>query len=101
MPRAIQHVPILYPSRAAVNRNCGYGGTAVAVANAAAMPNHLELVRRAAEGLRTREKAVDAAREKLHERIREAARAGESRSAIARAAGVSRQWITRLLEVKR
>jgi hypothetical protein len=62
------------------------------------MPNHLDLVRRAAEALRTRERAVDEARAKLHDRIFAAARAGESRSAIARAAGVSRQWISQLLE---
>jgi DNA invertase Pin-like site-specific DNA recombinase len=62
------------------------------------MPDHLERVRKAAETLRTREKAVDQARETLRQRIIEAARAGESRSAIARAAGVSRQWVARLLE---
>jgi hypothetical protein len=62
------------------------------------MPSHLDLVCRAAEALRTRERAVDDARAKLQQRIFEAARAGESRSAIARAAGVSRQWIARLLE---
>jgi DNA invertase Pin-like site-specific DNA recombinase len=57
-----------------------------------------EEVRRAAETLRTRERAVDEAREKLKQRIIDAAQAGESRSAIARAAGVSRQWVSRLLE---
>jgi DNA invertase Pin-like site-specific DNA recombinase len=62
------------------------------------MPDHLELVTRAAEALRTRERAVDEAREKLRRRIIDAAQAGESRSAIARAAGVSRQWVSRLLE---
>jgi DNA invertase Pin-like site-specific DNA recombinase len=62
------------------------------------MPDHLELIRRAAETLRTRERAVDEAREKLRQRIIAAAQAGESRSAIARAAGVSRQWVSRLLE---
>jgi DNA invertase Pin-like site-specific DNA recombinase len=82
----------------AVTCNHGYVGTAVAVANPPPMANHLELVRRAAEALRTREKAVDEAREKLRQRIIDAAGAGESRSAIARAAGVSRQWISRLLE---
>jgi len=60
--------------------------------------HHLELVRRASETLRAREKATDEARAKLRERILEAASAGESRSAIARAAGVSRQWVSRLLE---
>jgi DNA invertase Pin-like site-specific DNA recombinase len=59
--------------------------------------NHLELVRKAAEALRTRERAVDAAREQLHRRIVEAGAAGESKSAIARAAGVSRQWVGKLL----
>lgn len=62
------------------------------------MANHLELVRRASEALRTRERATDEARAKLHERVLEAAEAGESKSAIARAAGVSRQWVARLLE---
>jgi DNA invertase Pin-like site-specific DNA recombinase len=62
------------------------------------MPDHLELVRRAAETLRTRERAVDEARAKLRQRIIEAVHAGESRSAIARVAGVSRQWVSRLLE---
>jgi len=61
------------------------------------MPNHLDLVRRAAEALRTRERTVDEAREKLQRRIMDAAKAGESKSAIARAAGVSRQWIGKLL----
>jgi hypothetical protein len=46
---------------------------------------------------RTREKGVDAAREQLHCRIVEAEKAGESKSAIARAAGVSRQWVSRVL----
>jgi hypothetical protein len=62
------------------------------------VPDHLELVRRAAAALRTRERAVDEARAKLHERILAAAKAGESRSAIARAANVSRQWISQLIE---
>jgi DNA invertase Pin-like site-specific DNA recombinase len=61
------------------------------------MPNHLELVRRAAEALRTRERAVDEARENLHRRIIDAAEAGESKSAIARAASVSRQWVGKVL----
>jgi DNA invertase Pin-like site-specific DNA recombinase len=61
------------------------------------MPNHLELVRRAAEALRTRERAVDEARENLHRRIVAASQAGESKSAIARAAGVSRQWVGKVL----
>jgi len=65
------------------------------------MPNHLELVRRASEALKTREAAVDEARARLRQRIVEAARSGHSRSAIARAAGVSRQWVSRLLEEER
>jgi Homeodomain-like domain len=60
--------------------------------------NHLEAVRKAAEALRMRETAAFEAREKLHAKIVEAGDAGESKSAIARAAGVSRQWIARLLE---
>jgi hypothetical protein len=36
--------------------------------------------------------------EEAHQRIIEAVHAGESRSAIARVAGVSRQWVSRLLE---
>ena len=62
------------------------------------MPDHLAAVRKAAEALRAREKAVDEARAHLRQRIYEAADAGASRSAIARAAGVSRQWIANLLE---
>jgi hypothetical protein len=62
-----------------------------------AVPNHLELVRKAAEALRTRERGVDAAREQLHRRILEADEAGESKSAVARAAGVSRQWVGKVL----
>lgn len=64
------------------------------------MPNHLELVRKAAEALKVRERAVDDARAKLHARIVDAHRAGETNSAIARAADVSRQWIMRVLEKK-
>jgi hypothetical protein len=59
---------------------------------------HLDGVRRAAEALRTRERVADDARLKLHERIFAAAEAGESKSAISRAAGVSRQWISHLLD---
>lgn len=81
-----------------VKRDCSYVGTAAAVANPLGVPNYLSAVRRAAETLRTREKAVDDAREKLRQRIYEAADAGESRSAIARAADVSRQWISNLLD---
>lgn len=58
----------------------------------------LDRVRRAAEALRTRQRAVDEAREKLLLTVARAAKAGHSQSAIARAAGVSRQWIARLLE---
>jgi hypothetical protein len=61
------------------------------------VPNHLELVRKAAEALRKRETAVSEAREQLHRRIVEADEAGESKSAIARAAGVSRQWVGKVL----
>jgi hypothetical protein len=35
---------------------------------------------------------------KLHERILEASKAGKSKSAIARAADVSRQWVAHLVE---
>jgi hypothetical protein len=75
-----------------------YGGMAVAIANRAGVASHLDHVRRASEALRTRERAADEARAKLHERILEAARAGESKSAIARAANVSRQWVAHLVE---
>jgi len=58
---------------------------------------HLDAVRKASEALRARERAADEARGRLRERILEAAKAGESRSAIARAAGVSRQWVSHLV----
>lgn len=99
MLSVIQHGPDPLPAeRENVNRHGDYAGTATAMANRDAMANPLDHVRKAAEALRAREKATDEARAKLHERILEAAKAGESKSAIARAAGVSRQWITRLLE---
>lgn len=60
--------------------------------------SHLDAVRRASEALRTREKAADEARMKLHDRILEAWGEGESKSAIARAADVSRQWVSHLVE---
>jgi len=62
------------------------------------MAKHLEVVTQAAEALRSHEEAVEAARARLTVRIYEAADAGHSRAAIARAAGVSRQWISALLE---
>lgn len=62
------------------------------------MPDHLTAVRKAAERLRTRQSAVDDARAELNDRIYAAARAGVSMTKIAAAAGVTRQWISRLLE---
>jgi AraC-like DNA-binding protein len=61
------------------------------------MPDHLATVRKAAERLTARQKATDEARDQLRQRIYEAADAGHSMSAIARAAGVSRQWVANLL----
>jgi hypothetical protein len=72
-------------------------GTALAVANGWPVPNHLELVRQAAETLRASENVVDVARGQLHRRIVDADKAGESKSAIARSAGVSRQWVGKIL----
>jgi DNA-binding XRE family transcriptional regulator len=62
------------------------------------MANPLGDVRKAADALTRAQGRVDAARAELARRIYVAADAGESRSAIARAAGVSRQWISNLLE---
>jgi hypothetical protein len=53
-------------------------------------------VERAAERLRRTEQAEKQAREELTAAILEARRAGESLSAIGRAAGISRQWVSRL-----
>ena len=73
-------------------------GNRCSVHERSTMPDHLEAVRRAAEELQAHERAADAARAKLHQRILAAFEAAESKSAIARAAGVSRQRIARLLE---
>lgn len=62
------------------------------------MAKELEAVEQAADSLRAHEKATEAARANLTRRIYTAADAGHSRSAIARAAGVSRQWVSALLE---
>ena len=62
------------------------------------MPDHLEAVRKAAAALREAERATDKARENLTVRMLQAYEAGESRSAIARAAEVSRQWVGRIVE---
>jgi hypothetical protein len=61
-------------------------------------PDSLAAVRTAAEALRESRGATELARATLHQTIREAAEAGASLSAIARAAGVSRQWIANVLE---
>jgi hypothetical protein len=84
----------------AVKRNSTYKGTAVAVANREPMANPLQDVREAAEALTRAQGHVDEARTELTRRIYAAADAGESRSTIARAAGVSRQWISNLLELR-
>lgn len=63
--------------------------------------NPLADVRKAAERLTRAQTVTDAAREELKRRIYAAADAGESKSAIAREAGVSRQWIANLLERRR
>jgi hypothetical protein len=57
----------------------------------------LQDVRRASERLTARSRATDAARDELRTRIYAAADAGCSMSSIARAAGVSRQWVAMLL----
>jgi DNA invertase Pin-like site-specific DNA recombinase len=72
--------------------------TAVAMAKPPQMPEPLEAVREAAERLRRAQDATDEARDELTRQIYAAADAGLSRSAIARAAGVSRQWVSNLLE---
>jgi hypothetical protein len=58
----------------------------------------LQAVEHAAERLRERERASEEARRNLREWVVAAFEVGESKSAIARAAGVSRQWIAQLLE---
>lgn len=58
----------------------------------------LAAVRTAAEALRESQGTTKLARADLYRKIREAAEAGASLSAIARAAGVSRQWIANVLE---
>jgi DNA invertase Pin-like site-specific DNA recombinase len=60
--------------------------------------NHLARVSGAKRRLAAREKATDEAREQLRAAVLAAFRAGESKSAIARAASVSRQYVTTLLE---
>lgn len=62
------------------------------------MADHLKRVERAAAALRAREDAVDAARDELHRAILASWKAGESKSAISRAAGVSRQWVGKIVE---
>jgi hypothetical protein len=62
------------------------------------MADPLKRVERAAEALRTRERAVDAARDELQAAMLAAWKAGKSKSAISRAAGVSRQWVGKLVE---
>lgn len=74
----------------------GKGGSGSETARMA--KTHLDAVRRASEALRTRERAADEARAKLHDRILDAWGKGESKSAIARAASVSRQWVSHLVE---
>lgn len=68
------------------------------MAKAGPMPDHLEAVRRAAATLRDAERATDKARETLRLRMIAAARAGANNSEIARAAGVSRQWVGKIVE---
>lgn len=58
-----------------------------------AMPAPLDDVAAAADRLRSAEQEVTAARERLAEAILTARDAGESLSAIGRAAAVSRQWV--------
>ena len=58
----------------------------------------LGCVEKAAERLRHAERVEQEARAELTATIREARRAGTSLSAIGKAAGVSRQWVARVVE---
>lgn len=62
------------------------------------MADPLVSVSKAADRLAARQAATDEARERLYAAILAAYQAGESKAAIARAAGVTRQWVMTILE---
>ena len=61
------------------------------------MPDPLEKVRNAAERLARADRDASKARVSLRQEMRQAHEAGASFSAIARAAGISRRYVQRLL----